>query len=66
MYPIQAQKRPVTKLLRSSCNPPQWLHHRAFAASFDVSHRRTHVHQRRGSLTLRFRRFLAVQSGKQG
>jgi len=44
MCQLQAQKRPVTELLRSSCNPSGWPHHQAFAVSFDVSHRRTHVH----------------------
>jgi len=61
----RAPKRPVAKLLRSSSNPPRYAHHQAFAVSFDVSHRLTHAHQRRGPPTSGFGRFFAVQMGKK-
>jgi hypothetical protein len=64
MYQLQAQKRPVTELLRSSCNPSRWPHHQAFIVLFDVSNRRNHAHERRVSFTPRFRRFFAIRTAK--
>jgi len=42
--PVRGVKRPLAELLRSSCDPPECPHHRAFPGSLGVWHRRTHAH----------------------